>query len=186
MPDRFANGSTENDAGGRSGDRLVTGFDPTDKGFYHGGDLKGLTDKLDYVQALGATAIWLTPVFTNQPVQRSSTGFSAGYHGYWGTDFTNIDPHLGTRDDYRELVNAAHARGMKVYFDVVVNHTADVIKYADCPSNCAYRSKADFPYVRRGGLNASSTNSVFQGDDSSNQTNENFRYLTDEQAQASD
>src|SRR5450759_2311085 len=69
MADRFANGSTANDQGGLTGSRLETGFDPTDKGFYHGGDLAGVTKKLDYIKSLGTTAIWLTPTFKNQPVQ---------------------------------------------------------------------------------------------------------------------
>ena len=59
LPDRFENGDPSNDRGGLTGDRLHTGFDPTDKGFYHGGDLKGLTKRLDYIQELGATAIWV-------------------------------------------------------------------------------------------------------------------------------
>ena len=56
---------------------------------------------------------------------------SAGYHGYWITDFTRIDPHLGTNADLRALVDAAHALGIKVYFDIITNHTADVIKYTE-------------------------------------------------------
>jgi glycosidase len=65
MPDRFENGDPSNDRGGLTGDRLKTGFDPASKGFYHGGDLKGLTNRLDYIQGLGATAVWLTPIFKN-------------------------------------------------------------------------------------------------------------------------
>jgi Alpha amylase, catalytic domain len=99
MADRFANGSRANDSGGLTGGRLETGLDPSHKGFYHGGDLRGLTGKLDYILGLGTTAIWLTPAFKNQPVQGSGTNASAGYHGYWVTDFTQIDPHLGTNAD---------------------------------------------------------------------------------------
>ena len=69
MGDRFANGDTANDAGGLGPDPLVSGFDPKRKGFYQGGDLKGLTSKLDYVQGLGTDAIWLTPIFKNKAVQ---------------------------------------------------------------------------------------------------------------------
>ncbi len=69
LPDRFANGDKRNDKGGLTGSRLATGYDPTDKGFYQGGDLKGLTRKLDYIKGLGTTAIWLAPLFKNQPVQ---------------------------------------------------------------------------------------------------------------------
>jgi hypothetical protein len=129
LPDRFENGDTSNDRGGLQGGRLVTGFDPTAKGFYHGGDLRGVTRRLDYVQSLGATAIWLAPVFKNRPVQGSPGHESAGYHGYWITDFSRVDPHFGSNEDMRALIGAAHARGMKVYLDIVVNHTADVIAY---------------------------------------------------------
>src|SRR3954454_14756151 len=128
MGDRFANGDTANDTGGLTGDRLVTGFDPTAKGFYNGGDLKGLRNRIDYIKGLGTTSIWLTPSFKNKPVQLED-GPSAGYHGYWITDFTQIDPHLGTNADLAALISAAHARGMKVYFDIITNHTADVIGY---------------------------------------------------------
>jgi len=133
MTDRFANGDTGNDHGGRTGDRTVTGFDPTDKGFYHGGDLAGLLDRLDYVEGLGTTAIWLTPVFTNKYVQGTGADASAGYHGYWVTDFTSLDPHYGTDAELDALLDAAHARGIKVYLDVITNHTADVIRYAETP-----------------------------------------------------
>lgn len=146
MPDRFENATRRNDTGGMRGTRLEHGFDPTDRAFYHGGDLQGVIRRLDYIQGLGATALWLTPVFRNMPVQRWPGRDSAGYHGYWGLDFTDIDPHLGTRADYRALVDAAHARGMKVYFDIVVNHTADVIRYRECESStCTYRSRGDYP-----------------------------------------
>jgi Alpha amylase, catalytic domain len=69
LPDRFENGDTANDKGGLKGGRLVTGFDPTAKGYYHGGDIKGLIKRLGYIQGLGATAIWVAPIFRNQPVR---------------------------------------------------------------------------------------------------------------------
>ena len=144
MADRFENGDTANDTGGIPGDRLTHGFDPTAKGFYNGGDLKGLLDRLDYIQDLGTDSIWLTPSFKNKAVQLED-GPSAGYHGYWITDFTQIDPHLGTNADLRALVDAAHARGMKVYFDIITNHTADVIGYEE-GARQAYVSKDDEPY----------------------------------------
>ncbi|GAA1924080.1 hypothetical protein GCM10009775_15520 [Microbacterium aoyamense] len=131
MTDRFANGDASNDEGGLTGDRLATGFDPTDKGFYQGGDLAGLHSKLDYIEGLGTTAIWLTPSFENRPVQGSGADASAGYHGYWITDFTQIDPHLGTNEELEDLIADAHDRGIKVYFDIITNHTADVISYAE-------------------------------------------------------
>lgn len=144
MADRFANGDTANDAGGLTGGRLQTGLDPTDKGFYHGGDLKGVTQKLDYIKGLGTTAIWLTPSFKNKPVQGTAGNESAGYHGYWITDFTQVDPHLGTNADLKVLIAAAHAKGMKVFFDIITNHTADVIDYSE--KQYTYRDKAAYPY----------------------------------------
>ena len=144
MTDRFANGDPANDRGGLAGDRLATGYDPTDKGFYHGGDLKGLTGKLDYIKGLGTSAIWLTPSFKNKPVQGSGVNVSAGYHGYWTLDFTQIDPHLGTNAELKALIAAAHAKGMKVFFDIITNHTADVISYQE--GQYSYRTKAESPY----------------------------------------
>jgi alpha-amylase len=144
MADRFENGSTLNDKGGLGEDRLVSGFDPTARGFYHGGDLKGLLDRIDYIRGLGTTAIWLTPSFKNKAVQLED-GPSAGYHGYWITDFTQIDPHLGTNAELRALVDAAHTRGMKVFFDIITNHTADVIGY-EGGARRPYVSKDVEPY----------------------------------------
>lgn len=165
LPDRFANGDPKNDQGGLKGDRLATGYDPASRGFYHGGDLKGLTAKLDYIQGLGATAIWLAPIFKNKPVQGGKGQESSGYHGYWVTDFTTVDPHFGTDADFKALVDAAHARGMKVYMDIIANHTADVIQYAESPTSAApYRSKADYPWSRKGGLKGAAINAGFGGD----------------------
>jgi glycosidase len=143
LPDRFENGDPSNDRGGMQGDRLTTGFDPTSKGFYHGGDLKGLTARLAYIQGLGATAIWLGPIYKNKAVQGGPGQESAGYHGYWITDFTHVDPHFGNDDDMQAFVAGAHARGMKVYLDIITNHTADVIQYRECLGKpCPYRSRA--------------------------------------------
>lgn len=144
MADRFENGSTANDHGGISGGKDQDGFDPTGKGWYHGGDLRGIRQRLDYIQGLGTTAIWLTPSFKNKAVQLEDE--SAGYHGYWITDFTQIDPHLGTNDDLAALIRDAHARGMKVYFDIITNHTADVIDYRGGKHRPAYVSKDAAPY----------------------------------------
>ena len=149
MPDRFANGDTSNDRGGLTGSRLSTGYDPTDKGFYQGGDLKGLTQKLDYIKGLGTTAIWMAPIFKNQPVQGTGKDASAGYHGYWITDFTQVDPHFGTNKDLETLIAKAHAKGMKVFFDVITNHTADVVDYKE--KSYDYLSKGAFPYLTKDG-----------------------------------
>jgi glycosidase len=158
MPDRYANGLASNDAGGLTGGRAVTGFDPTDTGYFHGGDLKGLAERLQRIKDLGFTALWITPVLKQQPVSQGS----AAYHGYWGLDFTTVDPHLGTDQDFTDLVAAAHGLGMKVYLDVVVNHTADVVQltgtaytdipYRDCHGKtfnpARYATRATFPCLK--------------------------------------
>jgi len=132
LPDRFQNADKSNDLGAKATDakRALShgGLDVTDKGMYHGGDLAGLTEKLDYLDNMGITAIWLTPVLRNQAMQ---TG-SSGYHGYWILDFTEIDPHLGTNAELKHFIDQAHQRNMKVFFDIITNHTADVIKYEEC------------------------------------------------------
>ncbi|WP_127552249.1 alpha-amylase family glycosyl hydrolase [Actinoplanes sp. OR16] len=144
MADRFENGDAANDRGGLPDDPLVSGFDPTRKGFYNGGDLSGLLQRIDYIQGLGTTSIWLTPSFKNKAVQLED-GPSAGYHGYWITDFTRIDPHLGTNEELKAVVEAAHRKGMKVYFDIITNHTADVIGYQE-GARLPYVSKDQAPY----------------------------------------
>ncbi|WP_457972812.1 alpha-amylase family glycosyl hydrolase [Arthrobacter sp. D1-17] len=143
MADRFSNGSTANDDGGLGADPNVSGFDPTRKGFFNGGDLNGLLNKIDYIQGLGTTSIWLTPSFKNKAMQPEDK--SAGYHGYWVTDFTQIDPHLGTNAELKKLIDEAHSRGMKVYFDIITNHTADVIGYEE-GARASYVSKDQVPY----------------------------------------
>lgn len=128
MPDRFQNGNVDNDQGSKDIAVSQGGFDITSKSHYHGGDIPGLKDKLSYLQDMGITAIWLTPIMRNQAVQ----GDSSGYHGYWVLDFTQIDPHLGSNQDLVELIDAAHALNMKVFFDIIANHSADVIKFNEC------------------------------------------------------
>jgi alpha-amylase len=144
MADRFENGDPSNDLGGYPDVKAQSGYDPTARGWYHGGDLKGILDRLDYIEGMGTTAIWLTPSFKNKPVQGTGADMSAGYHGYWITDFTQIDPHLGTNEELEQLIDEAHERGMKVFFDIITNHTADVIAYEEGSSE--YISKAQEPY----------------------------------------
>jgi glycosidase len=125
MTDRFENGDTSNDYGGTDKSVSVSGYLPDDIGWWHGGDFKGLTKRLDYIKSMGFTSLWITPPV----VQKSVQGNSSAYHGYWGIDFTTVDPHLGSEADFKELVSQAHKLNMKVIIDVVVNHTADVIYY---------------------------------------------------------
>ena len=140
MTDRFANGDVSNDEAGLTGFPAVTGYDPADIGYFHGGDFKGLTSKLDYIQGLGFNSIWITPPVKQRYVQ----GDSAAYHGYWGLDFTTIDPHLGTEEDFKNFVSEAHKRDMKVIVDIVINHTGDVIKYRG--DVYSYSEISDYPY----------------------------------------
>ena len=130
MTDRYANGDPSNDRGGLTGTRAATGYDPSGAGWFHGGDLAGLTGScesdphgLARIKALGFTSIWITPPFGQRAVQ----GDSAAYHGYWITDFTAPDRHLGTAAEFGAMVDCAHRLGLQVILDVVVNHTADVI-----------------------------------------------------------
>ena len=150
MADRFENGDRSNDTAGLGKDRLKSGFDPTSTAFYHGGDLQGVIDRLNYIEGLGTTAIWLTPSFKNKPVQGPPGSEAAGYHGYWINDFTRIDPHLGTNADMARLVRKAHRRGIKVFFDIITNHTADVITYDRdlyaANGSLSYVSTEDEPY----------------------------------------
>lgn len=104
MIDRFNNGDTSNDFD-------VNRDDPK---AYHGGDFRGITEKLDYLKDMGFTALWLTPIVQNE---------EKGYHGYWTEDFYNVEEHFGTLEDFKELVAEAHKRDMKIIVDLVVNHT---------------------------------------------------------------
>ena len=143
LTDRFENGDKGNDRGGRTGGFAATGYEPSDPGAFHGGDLRGLTERLDYIRQLGATAVWITPPF----VQRTTQGATAGYHGYWGVDFTGSTPTWATNDDFRTFVDAAHARGLRVILDVVANHTGDVISYGGAgAAGAPYVEQRDRPY----------------------------------------
>ncbi len=110
MPDRFADGDAGNDH--LPGSPAANRSDPH---AYHGGDLKGILDHLDYLQELGITAVWLTPVVQNDLKSRD-------YHGYGATDLYRVDPRLGTLADYQRLVVELHRRRMKLLFDDVPNH----------------------------------------------------------------
>jgi alpha-amylase len=123
LTDRFNNGNPANDlAYGRKADAAVL------RG-YMGGDLAGVTARIKagYFDELGVDAIWITP-----PVEQihagtdEGTGKSYGFHGYWARDFTSVDANLGTEADVKELVDAAHANGIRVLLDVVMNHTGPV------------------------------------------------------------
>ncbi|MCA9960657.1 MAG: pullulanase-type alpha-1,6-glucosidase, partial [Anaerolineales bacterium] len=154
LPDRYQNGDAGNDTGGVSGTALDHGFLPSHKNYYHGGDLAGLamTDTLDYLQNLGVSALWITPVFENDVLEGDGTDIEntyAAYHGYWIINYENVDPHLGTDQEFMDFVDAAHARGIKVYLDIVANHTGNLISYLEGQSS--YRNKTDYPYLDANG-----------------------------------
>jgi glycosidase len=122
--DRFANGDPSND------DQDAGEFDPANKDKYSGGDLQGIIDHLDYIQGLGATAIWITPPVANMwwdPEQGSG-----GYHGYWARNLLKVDEHLGTLETYQALSRELHRRGMYLIQDVVPNHLGNFFSYAGC------------------------------------------------------
>ena len=115
MIDRFDDGDPSND------DQGTGEYDPADNAKYSGGDLAGVQRRLDYIQGLGATTVWLTPPVANQ----WWNGHYGGYHGYWATDFMALDKHVGTLAEYQALSERLHGRGMYLIQDVVVNHTGN-------------------------------------------------------------
>jgi glycosidase len=120
MPDRFSNGDPNNDHYANMRDTVADRNNPLAR---HGGDLQGVINHLDYIQQLGATAIWLTPVIeNNMPLEKESAGMVSGYHGYWFTDHYAIDRRLGGSIAYSNLIKAMHARGLKIIQDAVYNH----------------------------------------------------------------
>ncbi len=121
MTDRFADGD-------RTNNELGWGeYDTTKAHSYHGGDLAGIAQNLDYLQRLGITSIWLTPPVKNAVWSRDSS--ITGYHGYWASHFAQVDPHLGTLADYQHLAKAMRKRHMRLVQDVVTNHVADYFTY---------------------------------------------------------
>ena len=125
--DRFVDGDPSNNAG----------VDRRNPGGWHGGDLKGLTQQLDGLKELGITALWINPVQMQQkrgmPAQSAGQGsfIHEGFHGYWMHDFEAMEPHFGTESDLKNLVDAAHQRGIKVLLDIVINHAGYTSSYTD-------------------------------------------------------
>ncbi len=120
MPDRFSNADPSND---KFSDMADTASDRNNPFLRHGGDLQGVTNHLDYLNELGVTTIWLNPVIeNNQPQTNEGGNLRSAYHGYGFTDHYNVDRRLGGNVAYKKLVDAAHAKGMKVIQDAVYNH----------------------------------------------------------------
>ena len=138
MIDRFDDGDPSNN------DQGADEYDPTDNARWSGGDLRGLRNRLDYLRGLGASALWITPPVANQ-WWNPRVGYG-GYHGYWAEDFSAVDAHYGSLDDYRALADALHACGMQLVQDIVVNHTGDYFQYragewrADAPARGFHRT----------------------------------------------
>lgn len=125
MPDRFANGDVSNDVVKGMKEARVDRKDPFAR---HGGDFKGIDNHLDYIKDLGVTAIWLNPVQENDMAQGS-------YHGYAITDYYNVDRRFGSNESFKQLVDNAHAQGMKVVMDMIFNHCgSDNFLFVDKPS----------------------------------------------------
>ncbi|MCF8340366.1 MAG: cyclomaltodextrinase N-terminal domain-containing protein [Chitinophagaceae bacterium] len=123
MPDRFSNGDTTNDIVNGLREKLLDRKNPYSR---HGGDLKGVESKLDYLNDLGVTTIWMTPVVENDmPLMNEWAGLVAGYHGYWFTDHYAIDPRFGGNQAYKALIESAHRKGLKIIQDAVYNHVGN-------------------------------------------------------------
>ena len=120
MPDRFVNGDPSNDQFDDLRDKVADRKDPYSR---HGGDLKGVTEKLDYLKDLGVTSIWMTPVLeNNMPKMQEGAWWMSGYHGYWITDHFQVDKRFGGNQAYKNLVDEAHSKGLKIIQDAVYNH----------------------------------------------------------------
>lgn len=122
MTDRFFDGNESNNTASGAD---TYGDNP---GLYHGGDFAGVTAKLDYLQNLGVNTIWITPIVENiKGVAVTDEGskdvpYNAAYHGYWASDFTKLNPTLGTTEEFETMISEAHSRGMRIMVDIVVNH----------------------------------------------------------------
>lgn len=122
MTDRFFDGNESNNK--------ASGADTYGKnpGLYHGGDFAGVTAKLDYLQDLGVNTIWLTPIVENiagvtvTDEGKEDVPYNAAYHGYWASDFTKLNPTMGTTEEFKTMISEAHKRGMRIMVDIVVNH----------------------------------------------------------------
>lgn len=118
---------------------------------YHGGDFRGMISKLDYLQELGINTLWITPVVDNIDFNQgvSFGGKQYAYHGYWAKDFTKLDEHLGDMATFKELIEKAHDKGIKIMVDVVLNHTGYGLKEDDVNPQVAAEDKARFAGMLR-------------------------------------
>lgn len=132
VTDRFFDGNESNNTA--SGAKT---YGKDNAGLYHGGDFAGITQKLDYLEDLGINTIWITPIVENIPgVTVTDTGkedvpYNAAYHGYWASDFTKLNPTLGTEEEFQTLIDQAHSRGIRIMVDIVVNHAGYDTDFGD-------------------------------------------------------
>ena len=121
MTDRFFDGDPSNN----NPDNIEGSYDKGHLEAYHGGDFRGIIDKVPYLKDLGITTLWITPIVKNinTNMMADGGGKQYAYHAYWASDFTKIDPHLGTEEDLKELIDVLHENGIKLMVDVVINHS---------------------------------------------------------------
>lgn len=121
MTDRFFDGDESNN----NPANVEGSFDKEHLEAYHGGDFKGIIEKIPYLKDLGITTLWITPIVKNidSNMMADRGGKQFAYHGYWAEDFTKLDPHLGSEDDFKNLIDALHDNGIKLMVDVVINHS---------------------------------------------------------------
>ncbi|MFC0272256.1 pullulanase [Metabacillus herbersteinensis] len=134
LTDRFFDGDDSNN------DPYKIGYDQSKMGTYQGGDFKGITQKIDYLDKLGINTIWINPIVDNIKYdvrnENPDTPYY-GYHGYWANNFGELNPHFGSMADFHELIDKAHDRGIKIMVDVVLNHTGYGLKASDTGSGIA-------------------------------------------------
>ena len=166
MPDRFANGDPTNDQPADA----PNSYDRANPRAYHGGDLRGIREHLPYLKDLGVTTLWLTPILKN--------GAPQDYHGYGAVDLYAVDPHLGTINDYQQLVAAAHQQQLKVLFDAVINHVGQNHPWVKNPplpdwfhGTSAQHTDSGTPLDR-----------TFYGKNNQSSTNDSFEALVDPHA----
>lgn len=127
MTDRFFDGDKTNNF-----DNELFSKDQKEWKLYWGGDFQGIIDKIPYLKEMGINAIWITPVVENpECLYKYGDEKMAGYHGYWAKDFKKINPHFGTMDKFKELINKCHQNNIKVILDIVLNHTSPVGRGVD-------------------------------------------------------
>ncbi|WP_020428209.1 alpha-amylase family glycosyl hydrolase, partial [Paenibacillus riograndensis] len=147
LTDRFKDGDATNNAD----------VDTTHPEAYHGGDFRGMIDSLDYLQKLGINTLWITPVVDNIDFNKGADfgGTQYGYHGYWAKDFTQLDEHLGDMATFKELIEKAHDKGIKIMVDVVLNHAGYGLKAEDNYPGVTAEDKARFDgMLRKDGVSA--------------------------------